>query len=258
MNIIFLYIIFLLFMIILFLKTKNYKKELWFSLEKKQHPFRFCYGTALFFSDFFLSVLKKLFPNHSFSNPKLKNKLDKLYVGKDIEKQLCLFQAKKFSYSLLIFSIIIFLGFLYSCSVQLQKHTSISTLNRSNEDQTYSMEVTLENKETQLVDVLVESQKYDFEASFNLFETYREEIVSAMLDKNTGIESIQYPLNFISEIGEKGLTITWDVENENLIDYSGKIYTENIESEGAATTVTAHLSLGEYEASLTIPLVLVP
>ena len=41
-------------------------------------------------------------------------------------------------------------------------------------------------------------------------------------------------------------------------DYSGKIYTENIESEGAATTVTAHLSLGEYEASLTIPLVLVP
>jgi len=38
----------------------------------------------------------------------------------------------------------------------------------------------------------------------------------------------------------------------------GQIYPENIELCGAASSVTACLSLGEYTASLTIPLVLVP
>ena len=69
---------------------------------------------------------------------------------------------------------------------------------------------------------------------------------------------IKSPLNFISKIGEEGLTINWEIENELLIDYSGEIHPEYIDSEGAATYVIANLSLGDYNASLTIPLILVP
>ena len=134
----------------------------------------------------------------------------------------------------------------------------VTSLQRTDEEGSYSLEVSIEDKETHIVDITVNPKEYDFKETLDIFEEYREEIVSMLLGENTGIEAIKYPLHFISEIGDKGLTIQWEVENEELIDNFGQIYPENIENYGAATSVTACLSLGEYTASLTIPLVLVP
>ena len=146
---------------------------------------------------------------------------------------------------------------MYSCNA-LNSSKKVTSLQRTDEEDSYSLEVSIEDKETHIVDITVSPKEYDFKETLDIFEEYREEIVSALLGENTGIEAIKYPLHFISEIGDKGLTIRWEVENEELIDNLGQIYPENIENCGAATSVTACLSLGEYTASLTIPLVLVP
>ena len=114
------------------------------------------------------------------------------------------------------------------------------------------------DKETQIVDISVPSRQYDFQETFELFDNYRDKLISELLAGNKSIEEIKSPLNFISKIGEEGLTINWEIENELLIDYSGEIHPEYIDSEGAATYVIANLSLGDYNASLTIPLILVP
>ncbi len=257
MNIIIIYLLLLITLLTFFLLTRVYKKELTASLTGKEYPLKFMYGTAFFLIDIFSFLRKKLFPNHSFHNTKLKNKLDKLYSGKNTHKIEYLLQAKRISYSLLILAGSIFIGLLYSCNA-LNNSKKVTSLQRTDEEDSYSLEVSIEDKETHIVDITVSPKEYDFKETLDIFEEYREEIVSALLGENTGIEAIKYPLHFISEIGDKGLTIRWEVENEELIDNLGQIYPENIENCGAATSVTACLSLGEYTASLTIPLVLVP
>ncbi len=257
MNIIIIYLLLLITLLIFFLLTRVYKKEFTAGLVSKEHPLKFLYGTAFFLLDIFSSLRKKLFPNHSVHNTKLKSKLDKLYSGKDTRKIEYLLQAKRISYSLLILAGFIFIGFCYSCNA-LNSSKRVTSLQRTDEESSYSFEVSIEDKETHIVDITVSPKEYDFKESLNIFEEYREQIVSELLGENKGIDAIQYPLHFISEIGEKGLTIRWEIENEELIDAFGQIYPENIELCGAATSVTACLSLGEYTASLTIPLVLVP
>lgn len=257
MNIIIIYLSLLITLLIFILLTRVYKKEFTASLSTKEYPFKFLYGTAFFLIDLFSSLRKKLFPNHSFHNMKLKNKLDKLYSGKDTHKIEYLLQAKRISYCLLILTSSIFIGLCYSCN-SLNGSKKVTSIQRTDEENSYSFEVSIEDKETHIVDITVSPKQYDFKESLDIFEEYREEIVSALLGENTGIEAIKYPLHFISDIGEKGLTIRWETENEELIDAFGQIYPENIETYGAATSVTACLSLGEYTASLTIPLVLVP
>lgn len=257
MNTIIMYLSLLITLLIFFLLTRIYKKEVTANLNSKEYPLKFMYGTAFFLIDIFSALQKKIFPNHSFHNSKLKNKLDKLYTGKNTQKIEYLLRAKRISYAFLILAGFIFIGFSYSCNA-LNSSKKITSLQRTDEDSSYSLEVSIEDKETHIIDITVTPKEYDFKETLDIFEEYREDIVSELLGDNTGIEAVEYPLHFISEIGEKGLTIRWEIENEDLIDASGQIYPENIEVCGAATSVTACLSLGEYTASLTIPLVLVP
>ena len=257
MTIIFIYLAMLIPFLVFFLLTRKYKKSITANLTSKDYPLKFLYGTAFFLIDLAALIQKKLFPNLSHHNSRLRKNLDKLYVGKDINKIEYLFHAKRISYALLILTGFIFIGFCYSFN-SINSSQKVTSLQRTDEDTSYSLEVSLENKETQIIDISVKSKEYDFKETINIFENYRDAIVTALLDNNSSIESIQYPLNFISQIGSEGLNITWEVENENLIDYSGEIYPANIETYGAATTVTAHLTLGEHTASLTIPLILVP
>lgn len=257
MTITILYLSLLILLLLLFLLTGKYKQEITKTLDKKKHPLKFMYGTAFFLLDSFISIRKKLFPAQVFHNNKLQQNFDKLYVGKDSRKIEYLFNARRISRSILIFAIFIFFGVFYSLYC-MDSSEKITSLERTGEETSYSLEVSIENKEPQIVDITVEPKEYDFKESLNLFEAYREDIVTALLGENTGIENIKYPLNFISEIGNEGLSISWEPENEELIDYSGEIHPENIETCGSATSVTACLTLGEHTTNLTIPLVLVP
>ena len=166
--------------------------------------------------------------------------------------------SKRTASAFAFFTLFILLGLFYTIYSVNIRDKPVSSLARTNDDSDYSLEVTIEDKETQIVDISVPSRQYDFQETFELFDNYRDELISELLAGNKSIEEIKSPLNFISKIGEEGLTINWEIENELLIDYSGEIHPEYIDSEGAATYVIANLSLGDYNASLTIPLILVP
>lgn len=253
-----LYLLLFIFLFLFYLFTRNYKKEFTSGLDAKQHPFRFLYGTSLFCIDFIGHLHKKFFPNHIKKNTKLRTNLDKLYLGKNIEQEELLFHSKRTASAFAFFTLFILLGLFYTIYSVNIRDKPVSSLARTNDDSDYSLEVTIEDKETQIVDISVPSRQYDFQETFELFDNYRDELISELLSGNKSIEEIKSPLNFISKIGEEGLTINWEIENELLIDYSGEIHPEYIDSEGAATYVIANLSLGDYNASLTIPLILVP
>ncbi len=244
--------------IILFLVfTSGYKKEITARLDNKKYPLKFLYGTAFFILDHVRNLFRKLFPNRPVQQTTVKKSLEKLYVGEDPDRMEYLFQAKRIAFSYLFLLAILFLGFAF-CYNGIQDSKKIKKLSRGNEETSYSLEVKLSEEETQIIDVTLPAKEFDFKESLDLFEKYRKGIVKELLGENPDIEHIQKPLHFISEYGEEGLSLTWEPENELLIDASGQVYPENIESEGAFTSVTTVMTLGEYTTSLTIPLILVP
>lgn len=254
---VFSYFFLFLLLFLFFILTIRYKSSITTNLEKKKHPFKILYGTSFFLLDCTSSLKKKFFPNYSSHNEKLRKNLQQLHVGKTLNEVEYLFNAKRISYAYLLLWGCILFGLIYSIN-NLNSSKKIESLPRTNDETSYSLKVSIDGNEEQTLDITVDAKEYDFKETLELFETYRKDIVSAMLGKNSSIEEIQYPLNFISSYGDEGLTINWEVENENLIDNTGAIYPENIDAEGASTYVIATLTLGEHTTELTIPLVLVP
>lgn len=251
------YLAFFIVLIFFFLLTFRYKKDLTKNLNAKDHPLKYLYGTAFFILDSLKRLQEKLFPNYKRQNRKLRENLKQLYVGQNIDAIEYLVYGKRFAYAytfLLLFAVI---GLIYCFSVSKDTEP-IKTLSRSTEEETYSLYMETEEGETQNIDITIPAKEYDFKEAFELFETYREDLISTMLGENSDAETIQSPLNFITSMDNDKLKISWEIENENLIDYTGEIYPENIPEHGAATTVTATLTIGKHTSQLIIPLVLVP
>jgi hypothetical protein len=251
------YLILLSILLLFLLFTRNYKHSVTKQLSKKEYPLKFFYGAAFLILDFFHSLQRKFFPNKSLHNPKVRSHLEQLHVGKKIDNLEYLFYAKRISYTYVFLLVIFLLGAMYS-AYALQESTPVTSLARSNDETSYSLEVDMGNDETQILDISVSAKEYNFKECLDLFEQYREDIVAELLGDNSDIGAIQYPLHFITSYGDEGLTIQWEVENDSLIEETGEVHLENVAEEGAATTVTANMTLGEYSTALTIPLTLVP
>ena len=261
MKIVIIYSLVFFVFLLFFILSLQYKQQCKKNLPKKEHPLKIFYGLAFILIDAVSFLKKQCFPNSFSKNSSLKTKLEQLYPGKDSAFLEYIFTAKRCSYGILCFLLFLLLGFFYSISCIISKKV-VTELPRGNEDTSYSLEVQIADEQnhiqTETIDVTIPAKEFDFKACVELFETYREGIITELLGENTDISSIQYPLHFLTSYGEEGLSISWEIENEELIDYSGMIYPENIETQGAATCVTANLSLGEYRSALTIPLILGP
>lgn len=251
------YLVFLLILVVFFLLTFRYKKNLTENLNPKEHPLKVLYGTSFALLDFLKKLQEKLFPNQRKLNVKLRENLKRLYVGQNIDVLEYLVYGRRIAYAytfLLLFAVI---GLMYCFSITKEAEP-VKTLSRSTEEENYNLYMETEEGETQTIDVTVPAKEYDFEEAFALFENYREDLISSMLADNSDAETIQSPLNFITSMDNDNLKISWEIENEELIEYTGEIHPENIAEQGAATTVTATLTIGEHTSRLIIPLVLVP
>lgn len=246
------YGIILISFLVFLLLTANYKKSLVRSFPKKEHPFRFLYGCALFVMD----KISPVFCRKRGSSD-LKQKLDTLNVGKDLSCEELLFRCRRISITLTTFFVLLTLGFL-SCISSSGTKDSINTLSRSDTEEEYTLDIVLNEDETQQITVSVDAESFPFDDVIALFEKSREGIVSALLGENTDLMEIRYPLHFITEYGDDGLQILWEVEDEALIDSEGNLLHENIGELGAYTNLKATLTLDTYSASLVIPIYLVP
>lgn len=250
------YVTFFILLILVFLLTFRYKKNLTDTLQPKEHPLKSLYGTAFYLTDITGALQKKFFP-HRRRNSRLRENLNRLHVGENIDALEYLAYGKRFAYAYLFLLLFSVLGLMY-CFSSSSEPAAVTSIDRSSEEETYHLYVKTEEGETQNVDITVSAKEYDFKEALELFENYREDLIAEMLGENSDVETIQKPLNFITSMDNGTLKISWDVENENLIDYTGAIHPENIPEHGAATSVIATLTIGEHTTELTIPLILVP
>ncbi len=225
-------------LITLIFSFRNYKKDSYASLSKKEAPLKILYGFSML-----LISLSTLVNKEYSSTENLSKKLKAISVG------------------ISAFSILIFLGLMYSFSTSVpaaksssnQSQLSTTFLNEADTDSSNS----IVNSETS--EFSMENEEYNqIKESIAIFEKYREDIEKAFLGENESYLSITHPLNLISEYGEEGILISWSFETENVIDSEGNIIYDNIGEEGCSTLAYATLTLNDTSATLTIPICISP
>lgn len=239
-------------LVLLLKSTGTYKKEYKKELNLKEHPFKFFYGTAMFAEDKILSRIK------FFKEERVEAELKALYVKEKVESVRYLMKIKKTAMCIFIFMIFIFIGFGKAIEEELVQYKFIQSLTRpgyGEGNKNYEIEAIVEGKEEKLaVHIQAEEKKPTQEEVIKKFDEHYRELLDLFLGKNKQQDEVMYPLSLIKELED--IHISWQIENTELIDYTGEIYPDETQENGLLTYVTAEMSLGEVKKEYEIPVVI--
>lgn len=248
------YCVILLILFVLFIAAFHYKKEEYIHLPLKEHPLKLIYGISLLVLDLFnLLILKNKVTARAI---KQKEKLSKLYVGISPDILLRLQKAKIISFA---FAIIFFSGILgvFFHLTNNSSNNSVFSLDRptdGSEASTYELTAIIEGETTDII-LEVESLSYSLEDAVAYFDSKRDKIEAELLNENISAYEITSDLNFVEKVDD--ISILWEAEDSNYIDFSGHILMENIPDDGVMTNLYATLKYKGHSANITIPVYIV-
>lgn len=104
----------------------------------------------------------------------------------------------------------------------------------------------------------VTERQYGKAEAETAFDRAYEELSANILGANESFDKVSADLNLVSMTEEGAIRVTWKPENQNLIDPSGVVYTEDCPKEGTDTYITATLTAGEYLREYVFKLKLCP
>lgn len=257
----FIYSITLTVLIILSVIFFKYKKNIRDGITINKNPLVLFYGLSFFIIDSVKNInvkLKKSNSAHIFSSAKKKALM--LNPGNNSIKFTYLIIAKKLSACIAAAIIFMLLGALYTFNIPGRDSDYINELQRPTDgsyNTTYSLQVNTEDS-TEYIDLNVSKKMYEYSEVIALFDTYRDELIQTMLNKNKSSDCINSPLCFISSIGAEDIKLSWQPEDTAYIDFNGNLLYENISPEGTDTTIYVSMELNDITASLAIGVTLYP
>lgn len=230
----FIYSILLIIIICLTLIFYNYKKGYRDISPSKSFMLKPFFGISLFLMDTLGSILK----SRGIKDPSSQS------TARGIALTLCIMAS------------FMVLGTIYSIK-GTSNITSLPRPSDGSETSTYSLKVETEST-TEYVDLEVSKKMYEYGQVISIFDSYREDILAAMLKENPSADKVSLPLNFIQSIGSENICLKWQPEDLSYIDYNGNITYENISPEGTFTSIYVSMELDDITASLVIGVTLYP
>lgn len=79
------------------------------------------------------------------------------------------------------------------------------------------------------------------------FETAMKKLDGIILDKNKTFDEVRKDLHFPSRILDMPITVSWEVDNYEVINVFGELQTEALKEEGTIVQITGKLKYGEEE-----------
>ena len=251
-NVCIIYSIIIILFIILLLYSRNYKKKMFKTLDKKENPLHILYGTSSFIFDLFC---KKIY---RFSYKSTQNKLEMIKARKVSNDETYIYIISKIAISLTAFLIIVSFGYISCIKSQISKEKKISTISRQDYgggDRKYELKVVFKNGYKQNVELIIPEKKYSEKEAKQLFTDSYSRIIEKFIGNNTSTENITDNLNFISKDGN--IEIQWYIDNLDYINYDGNILWENIRKK-TKTKVSVIFNINKYSQEYTIPLTINP
>ncbi|MBP1756144.1 MAG: hypothetical protein H6Q59_2542, partial [Firmicutes bacterium] len=250
----------------LYLYSLRRPREWLAELDKKEHKLYFLYPMAeMILSE---SVLHKLLQ----SDREITDSIKALKVTSKPEKEQRLYEYSKVALVIAVlslFAVLSFFAMLDGQSAMLLKDGSYLTRPEYGEGSNRArLDVTLEgtapkeggkkdDKLTKQITLEIAERIYTDEELDQLFEQGKEYILDHVLESNERLEEIDQNLNFCKTIPDTGITVTWEPEDNTLIQSDGTVLNGELTIE-QKTSVTATLSYGERRTNLCIYLKILP
>lgn len=240
------YIAVLIFIMITYAGTFNYKKK--YRKTLRNSKLDFLYGMSMFIFD----MLKKL--NIAGRRSHENDSLRKIMVKDIIIQEEYLYMVNKTALCILVFFIVIFAGTVYDFTggdESKYEKTLLRPDNGSNV-KTYNLDVIEENSdEREKVTIKISKVRHKDEYVYGLFEKYRDKVIERMLNGNSDADNICRDLKFDSEYGDEQISLSWGCRDNDIIDYGGKL---SAESSGKETVIYLTMSFEGRSREYEIPI----
>lgn len=102
-------------------------------------------------------------------------------------------------------------------------------------------------KET--VEVKISGQACTEEEAEQIFSRAAKQLEQKILGDNESLEKVRSDLNLVTELPAYGISVSWETEDNSVIDMQGKLYPEKMTEDGTLVRLKAVLQCGEKQAS---------
>lgn len=243
------YGVILLVLTVLIIATAKYKKDLFRTLDKHEHPLRILYPTSARMADCRLRV-----SSDSERSMRIRNLLRSLYVRENVQYEEYLYTVKKYASVMAVMFGISLLGFL-ACAAN-SGITYIRYLDRPGYGQnkkSYELDVDYKNTQDK-INIDVNAVKYTESEILEIFEKSIDDVKKLMLGENESQDNVTQPLNLIDEYN--GFNIYWEIEDIDKINYNGEIKEDLEEGQTDLVNLYATFSLDDTSQLYVIPVML--
>lgn len=96
--------------------------------------------------------------------------------------------------------------------------------------------------------VTVSEQEYTEEELDAVFQEASEDLEKLILGENESLDEVRDDLELISEIPETGISVSWEIDNYEVMDLQGNLISENLTDDGTLVKLSASLLYGERQA----------
>lgn len=111
-------------------------------------------------------------------------------------------------------------------------------------------EIQLETEEwKEKIKVQISEKKYAEDEIEDQLNKAAEELQEQILGENKSLDEVRYNLNLLTEIPHTGITVSWELDNYDVINSQGILKPENLTEEGTLVKLTAVLRYEEESMS---------
>lgn len=116
-------------------------------------------------------------------------------------------------------------------------------------DRKEELEVTIGDVEETMT-VTVGEQEYSQDELEKVFQDAGEKLEELVLGENQSLDEVRNNLDLITKIPDTGITVSWELDNYQVMNLQGNLKQENLTDEGTLVKLTALLSYQEEMAEI--------
>lgn len=117
------------------------------------------------------------------------------------------------------------------------------------EDTVREMKVRIgETGQEEKIKIPVNGKEYDAVRIQEVFTDVGEELEGMILGQNDSLDEVRCDLELITQIPGKGISVSWELDNYDVMDIQGNLNEEELTEEGSRVRLTAVLRYGEEQA----------
>lgn len=230
---------------VLWLRYKNYKKDIFDKLPKKGNELKVLYPIA--YGLIIMLERHKI----TLSSSRRKKQLDSLNVVLETKESEIIFNVKRVSLALFVALLAAVLGLLYGLSENENKILQGNSVSRPGYGQAIVNYNLIANGNDLIFDI--NPREYSYEEVLENFAIAYEKLLNLMLADNSSLDAVESNLNLITTMDEYALKISWMSSDMDVIDIYGVVSNEYFgDKEAQNVVLTAVLSYMDYECTYEI------